>query len=374
MSTLIKGNEAAVKGALLAGCRAFFGYPITPASEIAETAARDFPLAGGTFLQAESEISAINMVYGAAAAGIRCMTGSSGPGISLMQEGISYLSGSELPCVVVDIMRGGPGLGNIAPDQSDYHQVVWGGGHGNYRTLVLAPASAQEMCDLTMLAFDLADRYRNPAFVLADGAIGQMVEPVVYPLSISELPSKPWAVAATAETRTNLLSSIFLDPLDLEAHNRRLEAKYALAAELEQRSVGYRLEDATEVFIAYGIVARILQSTVDQARAAGIRAGLLRPISLWPFPSAALERVLPQARAFHVVELSNGQLLRDVQVCVAGRRPVRFSNRMGGMLPSPEELLATLQRRGSGPASPRFGAEPEDPRIPPLEVTLYGAP
>ncbi len=373
MSTLVKGNEAAVKGALLAGCRAYFGYPITPASEIAESAARDFPLAGGTFLQAESEISAINMVYGAAAAGMRCMTGSSGPGISLMQEGISYLAGAELPCVVVDIMRGGPGLGNIAPEQSDYHQVVWGGGHGNYRTLVLAPASAQEMCDLTMLAFDLADRYRNPAFVLTDGAIGQMVEPVVYPLPLSELPLKPWAVTGTAETRPNLVSSILLDPLDLETHNRHLEAKYVLAAELEQRSAGYRLDDATHVFIGYGIVARILQSTVDQARAAGIRAGLLRPISLWPFPSAALERVLPQTRTFHVVELSNGQLLRDVQLRVAGRRPVRFYNRMGGVLPSPEELLATLRVRASAPTLPRVTGEPEETRIPPLEVTAHGA-
>ena len=340
---LIKGNEAAVKGALLAGARAYFGYPITPASEIAEAAARDFPLAGGVFIQAESEVSAINMVYGAASAGVRTMTGSSGPGISLMQECISYLAGAELPCVIVDIMRGGPGLGNIAPDQGDYHQVVWGGGHGNYRTLVLAPASAQEMCELTMRAFELADRYRNPVFVVADGAIGQMVEPVLFPEPVHDLPAKTWAVTGEASTRPNLISSILLDPFDLEGHNLRLEAKYRQAFTNEQAHEGYRLDDAEEVFVAYGMVARILQSTVDQARAAGIRAGLLRPISLWPFPQNAFEAAVPLARAFHVVELSNGQMLRDVQLLAAGRRPVTFYGRMGGVLPSSEELLQHLK-------------------------------
>jgi pyruvate/2-oxoacid:ferredoxin oxidoreductase alpha subunit len=354
MTRLVKGNEAAVEGALLAGCRAYFGYPITPASEIAETAARDFPKVGGTFIQAESEVSAINMVYGAASAGLRAMTGSSGPGISLMQECISYMAGAELPCVVVDIMRGGPGLGNIAPDQGDYHQVVWGGGHGNYRTLVLAPGSVQEMCDLTILAFDLADRYRNPVFVLTDGAIGQMVEPVVFPAALEELPPKPWAVAATAETRKNLISSILLDPHVLEEHNLKLEAKYEGARKAEQRHEGYRLEDADEIFVAYGIVARILQSTVDLARAAGVRAGLLRPISLWPFPERALEERVEQSRAFHVVELSNGQMVRDVQLVLNGRRPTTRYGRMGGVLPSVEELFEHLQRQ--------------------LEVTTHGTP
>ena len=344
MRELVKGNEAAVRGAILAGCRAYFGYPITPASEIAEAAARDFPRVGGTFIQAESEVSAINMVYGAASTGMRAMTGSSGPGISLMQEGLSYMAGSELPCVVVDIMRGGPGLGNIAPDQGDYHQVVWGGGHGNYRTLVLAPASAQEMCDFTRIAFDLADRYRNPVFVLADGAIGQMMEAVEYPEPVPELPAKPWAVAGTAATRRNLICSILLDPVELEAHNQKLEAKYRRAWDEEQRHEGYRLEDADEIFVAYGIVARILRSTVDQARAAGIRAGLLRPISLWPFPERALDALVLQARRFHVVELSNGQMVRDVQLVLQGSRPTTFYGRMGGMLPTPEELLAHLQR------------------------------
>ncbi|UCE03666.1 MAG: 3-methyl-2-oxobutanoate dehydrogenase subunit VorB [Candidatus Latescibacterota bacterium] len=343
MTQLVKGNEAAVEGALLAGCRAYFGYPITPASEIAETAARDFPKVGGTFIQAESEVSAINMVYGAASAGLRSMTGSSGPGISLMQECLSYMAGAQLPCVVVDIMRGGPGLGNIAPDQGDYHQVVWGGGHGNYRTLVLAPASVQEMCDLTILAFELADKYRNPVFVLTDGAIGQMVEPVVFPPAVQELPTKPWAVEANAETRKNLISSIILDPAKLEKHNRDLEAKYDKAHDAEQRFETYRVEDAEEIFIAYGIVARILQSTVDLAREAGIRVGLLRPISLWPYPERALEGLVEQTRTFHVVELSNGQMVRDVQLVLNGRRPTTHYSRMGGILPSSEELLEHLQ-------------------------------
>jgi pyruvate/2-oxoacid:ferredoxin oxidoreductase alpha subunit len=338
----MKGNEAAVKGAVLAGCRAYFGYPITPASEIAEGAARDLPAAGGVFLQAESEVAAINMVYGAASAGIRAMTASSGPGISLMQEGISYLAGSELPCVVVTIMRGGPGLGNIAPEQSDYHQVVWCGGHGNYRTPVLAPASVQEMCDLTMLAFELADRYRNPVVVAADGYIGQMVEPLEPRDPVEVLPPKPWAVTATEATRRNLITSIWLDPDVLEAHVRKLEGKYREAARCEQRWEGYRLDDAEEIFVAYGIVARVLRSTVDQARGRGIRAGLLRPISLWPFPVDAIAGLGPQARALRVVELSNGQMLQDVKLALAGRLPVTFYGRVGGNVPSSEELLDVL--------------------------------
>jgi pyruvate/2-oxoacid:ferredoxin oxidoreductase alpha subunit len=341
---LAKGNEAAVHGAILAGCRAYFGYPITPASEIAETAARDLPLVGGTFVQAESETAAINMVYGAAAAGTRAMTGSSGPGVSLMQEGVSYLAGAELPAVVVDITRGGPGLGNIAPEQSDYHQVVWGGGHGNYRTLVLAPASVQEMCDLTMLAFELADRYRNPVFVLADGAIGQMVEPVEYPDPLEELPSKPWAVDATAEGRSNLVTSIYLAPEVLERHNRKLEAKYAVAQEQEQRWEGYRVDDAEEVFVAYGIVARILQSTVDQARDRGRRVGLIRPISLWPFPTTGISELAQRVHTFHVAELSNGQMLRDVRLALRDARRTTLFRRMGGMLPTAEELLEHLEK------------------------------
>jgi len=231
MRQLCKGNVAIIKGAILAGCRSFYGYPITPASEIAEAAALYIPQVGGTFLQAESEVAAINMVYGAAAAGARVMTASSGPGLSLMQEGISYCAGSELPCVIVDVVRGGPGLGNIAPEQSDYFAMVKGGGHGNYRNIVLAPASVQEMADLTVLAFELADKYRNPAVILADGFIGQMMEPLDLEYRDFAQPAKPWAVQGTAETRKNLISSIYLEPDDLEAHQRHLEAKYKQAQE-----------------------------------------------------------------------------------------------------------------------------------------------
>ncbi len=337
---LIKGNDAATKGALLAGCQSFFGYPITPASEIAESAAYYFPKLGRTFIQAESEVAAINMVYGAASAGQRTMTASSGPGISLMQEGISYCAGSELPCVVVDIMRGGPGLGNIAPEQSDYHQVVYGGGHGNYHTLVLAPNSPQEMCDLTMLAFDLADRYRNPAFVLADGFIGQMMEPVEFP-EARQIP--PWAVTGTDVTRGNLISSIYLEPEELERHNQRLVEKYRVARETEQRAELYRAEDAEILFIGYGIVARMLRSLVDWAREQGLRAGLFRPISLWPFPERLLNAVAERASRLIVVEMSDGQLVNDVRLTVGSQRPVELYTRMGGMLPTIEELMTLME-------------------------------
>ncbi len=340
---LLKGNEAAVIGAILAGCRSFYGYPITPASEIAEAAARYFPLVGGTFLQAESEVAAINMVYGAAAAGERTMTASSGPGLSLMQEGISYLAGAELPAVIVDVMRGGPGLGNIAPEQSDYHQIVKGGGHGNYRTIVLAPNSVQEMCDLTMLAFELADRYRNPVLILTDGFIGQMMEPVELPRTLARPLEKPWAVQGTAETRQNLITSIYLNPEELESHIRRLEEKYARAARQVVMYEKYRLEDAEIVAIGYGIVSRVLKAAVDQARAQGIRAGLFRPITLWPFPSREISVLTDWVRVFLVVELSHGQLVEDVRLAVQGQRPVRLYSRFGGIVPTAEELLEHIR-------------------------------
>jgi 2-oxoisovalerate ferredoxin oxidoreductase alpha subunit len=339
---LIKGNEAVVTAALLAGCRSFYGYPITPASEITETAAMLFPQAGGTFLQAESEVAAINMVYGAAAAGERTMTASSGPGLSLMQEGLSYLAGAELPCVVVDITRGGPGLGNIAPEQSDYHQVVKGGGHGNYRTIVLAPHSVQEMCDLTLLAFDLADRYRNPVVIMTDGFIGQMMEPVEFPSSLAALPAKPWAVQGTAATRTNLITSIYLTPEDLEHHVNGLEAKYARVSRDEARCERYRIADAEILAVGHGIVARILKTAVDRARDRGIKAGLLRPITLWPFPGRELAGEAEFVRSVLTVELSNGQMVEDVRLAVAGDRPVHFYARVGGMVPTTDELLQQI--------------------------------
>ncbi len=340
---LIKGNDAATKGALLAGCQSFFGYPITPASEIAEAAAHYFPKLGRTFIQAESEVAAINMVYGAASAGQRTMTASSGPGISLMQEGISYLAGSELPCVIVDVMRGGPGLGNIAPEQSDYHQVVWGGGHGNYHSLVLAPNSPQEMCDLTIVAFDLADRYRNPAVVLLDGFIGQMMEPVEFPEARQIPPPPSWAVTADDASRRNLISSIYLEPEELEQHNERLQEKYRVATMTEQRAEQYRLDDAETVFVGYGIVSRILRSLVDRARGSGLRCGMFRPISLWPFPAHDLQRVARQASRLVVVELSNGQLVNDVRLAAATHCGIELYTRMGGMVPAVEELWPLME-------------------------------
>ena len=345
MRQLCKGNVAVVKGAILAGCRAYYGYPITPASEIAEAAALYLPQVGGTFLQAESEVAAINMVYGGAAAGVRVMTASSGPGLSLMQEGISYIAGSELPCVIVDVVRGGPGLGNIAPEQSDYFALVKGGGHGNYRNFVLAPASVQEMAELTMLAFELADKYRNPAIVMADGFIGQMMEPLDLEYREVAQPEKLWAVKGTPETRNNLISSIYLEPDELEEHQRRLEAKYIRAQKEEQRSEEYQAEDAEVLVVGYGIVSRVLRSAVEEARKEGLRAGLFRPITLWPFPARALARAAARVQKVIVVELSNGQMVEDVRLSLNGKVPVEFYGRVGGNVPSVEEVHAELVAR-----------------------------
>ena len=357
---LMKGNEAILKSAILSGCRAFYGYPITPASEIAEAAAEFMPKAGGVFLQAESEVAAINMLYGAASAGVRCMTASSGPGISLMQEGVSYMAGAELPCVIADITRGGPGLGNIVAEQSDYHQVVKGGGHGNYRTIVLAPHTVQEMADLTALAFELADRYRNPVVVLADGYIGQMMEPVEFP-QMAIAPRQPeWAVAGTADTRCNYVTSMHLECDELEAHVRHLEQKYLNAESLEARAEGWRTEDAEIVLVGYGIVARILKAVTEEARAAGLRVGLLRPVTLYPFPKLHFERLAAKARVFIVVEMSNGQLVEDVRLAVNGARPVEFYGRMGGNVPSHQEVLKFVREQ----ALRRLPAvEPEEGRL-----------
>jgi pyruvate/2-oxoacid:ferredoxin oxidoreductase alpha subunit len=343
MRQLCKGNVAVIKGAVLAGCRAYYGYPITPASEVAEAAALYLPEVGGTFIQAESETSSINMVYGAASAGVRAMTASSGPGLSLMQEGISYLAGSELPCVIVDVMRGGPGLGNIAPEQSDYTAMVKGGGHGNYRNLVLAPASVQEMADFTILAFELADRYRNPAVVLTDGFVGQMMEPLDLEYREIIVPAKPWAVEGTAETRKNMISSIYLEPDELEEHQRRMEAKYIRAQQTETRCEEYRTEDANLIVVGYGIVSRVLRSAVDEARRQGIKAGLFRPITLWPFPVKQLEAAALRAERVLVVELSNGQRVEDVRLALNGRRPIEFYGRVGGNVPDVEELLSKME-------------------------------
>jgi pyruvate/2-oxoacid:ferredoxin oxidoreductase alpha subunit len=357
---LMKGNEAIVKSAILAGCRAFYGYPITPASEIAETAAQYMAQTGGVFLQAESEVAAINMLYGAAAAGVRSMTASSGPGISLMQEGISYMAGAELPCVIADITRGGPGLGNIAAEQSDYHQVVKGGGHGSYRTIVLAPDSVQEMADLTALAFELADRYRNPVVVLADGFIGQMMEPVEFSQTAIEAPTPEWAVTGTAETRGNLICSLHLDIDESEAHVRHLEEKYRCSERLEVRAEEWCTDDAEIVLVGYGIMGRILKAVAAEARASGLRVGVLRPITLYPFPKPHFQRLARSAQVFVVVEMSNGQMLEDVQLALNGARPVEFLSRVGGNVPSHEEVLRFVREQAL-----RYlpAVEPEEERM-----------
>lgn len=342
---LMKGNEAIVKSAILAGCRAFYGYPITPASEIAEAAALYMPRAGGVFLQAESEVAAINMLYGAAGAGVRAMTASSGPGISLMQEGISYMAGAELPCVIADITRGGPGLGNIAAEQGDYHQVVKGGGHGNYRTIVLAPHSVQEMADLTALAFELAERYRNPVVVLADGFIGQMMEPVHFPQKATAPRQPEWAVTGTAQTRGNLIGSLHLDIDEMEAHLRAMEAKYRRAEQRDARAEEWYADEAEIVLVGYGIVGRILKAVTAEARAGGLNVGLLRPITLYPFPVQHFRRLASHARVFIVVEMSNGQLLEDVRLALNGARPVEFLGRMGGNVPSHNEVLGFVREQ-----------------------------
>jgi pyruvate/2-oxoacid:ferredoxin oxidoreductase alpha subunit len=339
---LIKGNVAVVKGAILAGCRAYYGYPITPASEIAEAAAYYLPQVGGVFLQAESEVAAINMVYGAASAGMRAMTASSGPGLSLMQEGISYMAGAELPGVIVDIMRAGPGLGNLGPEQSDYFQMVKGGGHGSYHNIVLAPNSAQEMCDFALQAFEIADRFRNPVVILTDGFVGQMMEPVEFPSVALEPPIHEWALMGNRETRKNLISSIYLQHEIFEQHVLELEAKYAKAKEYCCQQEAYQVEDAEIVLVGYGIVSRVLRTTVDLGRAAGLKLGLLRPVSLWPFPEVPLSVLADEGKSILVVELSWGQMVEDVRLAVRDRIPVHFYGRKGGVVPTPQEILVQI--------------------------------
>lgn len=343
MSTrLTRGNSATVIGALYAGCEVFFGYPITPASEIAHEAAEFFPRLGRCFLQAESETAAINMLYGTAATGRRAMTGSSGPGISLMQEGLSYMAAVELPCVIVDIMRAGPGLGNIGPEQGDYNQMVKGGGHGNYRLIVLAPASVQEMCTFTMQAFDLAERYRIPAVVLADAVLGQMIEPLRFPdTAVTPGATPDWAVDGTARTRENVITSIFLDFTELEGLNERLQAKYALITEREARAETAGVADAEVIIVAYGICSRIARSACELCRSQGMRVGLFRPQTLWPFPAAELKRLAGDgSRPLLVVEMSNGQMIDDVKLAVDCRPRVELVSRMGGNLMTVEDVAA----------------------------------
>jgi 2-oxoisovalerate ferredoxin oxidoreductase alpha subunit len=341
----IKGNEAVVKGSILAGCTHYFGYPITPASEIAHAAAYYLPLTGGTFIQAESEVSAINMIYGAASAGVRCMTASSGPGISLKAEGISYLAGAELPCVIVDVMRAGPGLGNIFPEQGDYNQVVKGCGHGNYKTIVLAPNSAQEMSDYGYKSFELAEKYRIPVVILADAYIGQMMEPVDFPTELKKVKRNDWAVYGDKESRKNLITSIAMSAEALEEHNLKLAKKYKDIESKEVIFEEYMLEDADYAFIAYGISSRIAMSAVNKLREKGIKVGLFRPISLFPFPKKEIGNLLDKVKKAIVVELSDGQMLDDVKLSANCncKSNIDFYSRMGGITPTVDELVNLIK-------------------------------
>lgn len=340
MRKFIKGNDAVVIGALYAGCDVYFGYPITPASEIAEGASELFTQTGREYLQAECETASINMIYGAAAAGKLAMTASSGPGISLMQEGLSYLAGAQLPALIVNIMRTGPGLGNIGPEQGDYNQAVKGGGHGNYKNIVLAPDSVQEMCDLTIKAFDMAFRYRNPAVLLADATLGQVKESLKIPEKEASRPrTSDWAVQGDANTRANLVTSIFIEPDAMEVHNRNLQAKYESMAK-DAMAETYRTDDAELILTGYGTSARVARSAVDQLRAQGIKAGLFRPITLQPFPVEQLNKVALGKKVL-VVEMSNGQYRNDVLLYLdrSKNTPVRLCNRMGGMLIQVDDVL-----------------------------------
>jgi 2-oxoglutarate ferredoxin oxidoreductase subunit alpha len=341
----MKGNEALAEAAIRAGCQAYFGYPITPQSEILEYLADEGRKRGMIVLQAESEVASINMVYGGAGAGARVMTSSSSPGISLMQEGLSYIASAELPCLVVNVNRGGPGLGTIQPSQGDYFQATKGGGHGDYRLIVLAPSSVQEMADFVFDAFDLADRYRNPAMILADGALGQMMERVEFRTydPAARIPAKPWATTGKPRSRErNIITSLHIQPEKMEQINLRLQEKYRLIAEKETRSESFQTEDAEFLLVAYGLAARIAQGAVEKAREQGIRAGLLRPITLYPFPTDAIRTLAEHVRGVLVVEMNAGQMVEDVRLAVEGRVPVAFYGRMGGIVATPDEVVRAL--------------------------------
>ena len=344
---LMKGCEAIGEAAIKAGCRLFFGYPITPQNEIPEYMSGRLPQVGGTFLQAESEVAASNMLYGASGAGCRVMTSSSSPGISLMQEGISYMAGAELPVVIVNIMRGGPGLGGILPSQSDYFQATKGGGHGDYRCFVLAPSSVQEAADLMIDAFDLADKYRNPVLVLGDGLIGQMMEPVEFKSEIApdDLPAKPWATTGCKERKPNIINSLYLAGEQLEEHNWHLNRKYESMKQDVQFEL-YNAEGGCDVLIvAYGTVARIAKTSIEDLKAKGIKAGLFRPITLYPFPGEALAKAAAGVKAGVLVsELSCGQMLEDVQFHLKDRDRISFYGRVGGMVMAPEELVEQVAK------------------------------
>lgn len=345
---LMKGNEAIGEAAIHAGCQCFFGYPITPQTEVAAYMSRRMPQVGRVFLQAESEVAAINMVYGAAGAGVRVMTSSSSPGISLKSEGISYIAGAELPCVIINIVRGGPGLGGIQPAQSDYFQATKGGGHGDYRMVVYAPSSVQELVDLVQEAFDVADQYRNPVMVMGDGMLGQMMEPVEFKerQTTRNLPEKTWAAnGLRGRQNHNVINSLFLKPEELEAHNRKLQAKYA---EIEKNEVKYELYnfdgEVDLAIVSYGTLSRICKNAIKMLEKEGIKVGLIRPITLWPYPKKAFDEVMDKVKGgFISIEMSEGQMVEDVKLSVNGRKPVFFYGRSGGMVPTPAEIANKIK-------------------------------
>ena len=341
---LMKGNEAIAEAAILAGCRHYFGYPITPQTEIAAYMAKKMPKIGGVFLQAESEIAAINMVYGVSSAGKRVMTSSSSPGISLKGEGISYLAGADLPALVVNVQRGGPGLGGIQPSQSDYFQATKGGGHGDFHMIVLAPASVQEMAELTVKGFELADKYRVTSMIMADGTMGQMMEPVELDFKVAPPPEKPWATTGTKMSRPhNIVNSLSLVPEELEQFNFERFERYKTIEQNEALYEEYMMDDADICLVAFGIAARVSKNAVNEARKQGIKVGLIRPITLWPFPVAPFEKAAERVERFISVELSMGQMIEDIKLAVKCKKPVELCNRAGGMIPSPEQVLEAIK-------------------------------
>ena len=348
---LMKGNEALAEAAIQAGCRNYFGYPITPQTEVAAYMAKKMPKIGGNFLQAESEVAAINMVIGAASCGYRTMTSSSSPGISLKSEGISYLVGCDLPALIVNVQRGGPGLGGIQPSQSDYFQSTKGGGHGDYNLFVLAPASVQEMYSLTFKGFDLADKYRMPTMILADGTLGQMMEPVSLDMGELKTYEKPWATTGTKNHEgRNVVNSLSLSPNQLEEWNRKRYERYAVAESQEVMYEEFMMEDAEYAIVAFGIASRVSKNAILEARNKGIKVGLIRPITLWPFPKQALLNASKKVKAFLSVELNMGQMVDDVKLAINCSKPVYFYGRTGGIIMTPEEIVDTLEKIDKGEA------------------------
>ena len=343
---LMKGNEAIAEAAIRANCKHFFGYPITPQTEISAYMAKMMPKVGGVFLQAESEIAAINMVYGAAGAGVRAMTSSSSPGISLKAEGISYIAGADLPCVIVNIVRAGPGLGGILPAQSDYFQATKGCGHGDYKMIVLSPASIQEIVDCTTSAFDLADKDRMPVMILGDAMLGQMMEPIDFPdVLANDFCEKEWATTGTKMKRKrNVINSLYIDPEELELLIKARYEKYYNIEQTETRYEAENIDDAEVVLVAYGTTARIAKAAMKTARADGMKVGLIRPITLWPFPSSIIAQTAKTAKAIISVEMSMGQMVEDIRLAVNGICPVHFYGRTGGMIPTPAEVIGEIRR------------------------------